>query len=378
MKARLCLILALFCSFTVCAKNEADLSETDRLSAINYFLAHGKVDDLRRYSDHHADPRWQAMLNYTLASTLLDGNTQLQTAKKLMLESLAIKPALTRITKQDAYIKLGILEEKLHEVDQAKNSYQQAMKQGSAIACNYLGVSFEKQKDYVRARSIYESCIPEHVTPLLLMNLGTLYYNGFGVEQDRKKGADFWQKSFNSFPYDPDVNYNLGIYYQQITHNYLQARYHFSLAARLGDKAAKEKLKDTDIVNEDASRLFASEFLNRDEESFNRLLNDRVFYLSNQTRIDGEVDNDGVIIGHCEGKVGLCVTGRLTEKNLKKVIDEALSYYFVDASSLSEIIYYRLEISRDNKVTLTNPSAQVILMNALEKNYSIMVLPVSK
>ena len=163
-----------------------------------------------------------------------------------------------------------------------------------------------------------------------------------------------------------------------ITHNYLQARYHFSLAARLGDKAAKEKLKDTDIVNEDASRLFASEFLNRDEESFNRLLNDRVFYLSNQTRIDGEVDNDGVIIGHCEGKVGLCVTGRLTEKNLKKVIDEALSYYFVDASSLSEIIYYRLEISRDNKVTLTNPSAQVILMNALEKNYSIMVLPVSE
>lgn len=337
MKARLCLILALLFSFTVCAKNEADLSEVDRLSAINYFLAHGKADDLRRYGDHHADPRWRAMLNYTLVSTLIDGNTQLQTAKKLMLESLAIKPALTRITKQDAYIKLGIVEEKLHEVDQAKKSYQQAMKQGSAIACNYLGVLFEQQKDYVKARNIYESCIPEHVTPLLLMNLGSIYYNGFGVEQDRKKGADFWQKSFNSFPYDPDVNYNLGIYHQQITHNYLQARYHFSLAAQLGDKAAKEKLKDSDIVNEDASELFASEFLNRNQESFNRLLDDRIFYLSSQSRIDGEADDDGVIIGHCEGKVGLCVTGRITEKNLKKVINEALMIYFIDADKYSFI-----------------------------------------
>ena len=378
MKARLCLILAFFCSFTVCAKNEADLSETDRLSAINYFLEHGKVDDLRRYGDHLADPRWKAMLTYTLASTLLDGNTQLQTAKKLMLESLAIKPALTRITKQDAYIKLGIVEEKLHEVDQAQNSYQQAMSQGSAIACNYLGVSFEQQKDYVKARDIYESCIPDHVTPLLLMNLGSLYYNGFGVEQDRKKGADFWQQSFNSFPYDPDVNYNLGIYYQQITHNYLQARYHFSLAAQLGDKASKQKLKNSDIAYEDSSELFASEFLKIDKESFNRLLDDRIFYLSSQTRVDGEADDDGVIIGHCEGKIGLCVTGRLTEKNIKKVLDEALSYYFVDASSLSEIIYYKLKMPRDNKETLTNPSAQVILMNALDKNHSIMILPVSK
>lgn len=374
MKELFCFIFAIFCCFTVRAKVETNVSEAEQLSAINYFLAHGKVDDLRRYGDHHTDPRWQAMLSYILASTLLDGNSQLQTAKKLMLQSLAIKPALTRITKQDAYIRLGILEEKLHELDQAKFSYQQAMEHGSAIACNYLGVLFEHQQNYVQARGIYESCIPEHVTPLLLMNLGTLYYNGLGVEQDHTKGVYFWQKSFANFPYDPDVNYNLGIYYQQISHNFHQARYHFALAAQLSDKAAKEKLKSSDIVNENTSELFSSELLTKDDESFNRLLNDRIFYLSGQTRIDGEADSDGVIIGHCEGKVGLCVTGGLTNKNINKYIDLALRIYFVDERLLMNGNQINEFIKMKNTIKIFN--AKVHLSFSELGFYSFMIEPV--
>lgn len=109
----------LYC-FTVYASTDTQLSRFEYRAAVDYFLQHGKTDDLHRYEEHHADPRWQAMLNLTLASTLLDGDSQLQIAKKLLLQSLATKPSLTTVSQQDAYIKLGMLEEKFN--NQTRNS----------------------------------------------------------------------------------------------------------------------------------------------------------------------------------------------------------------------------------------------------------------
>ncbi len=370
------LLFALLYCFTVYASTDTQLARFEYRAAVDYFLQHGKTDDLHRYEEHHADPRWQAMLNLTLASTLLDGGSQLQIAKKLLLQSLATKPSLTTVSQQDAYIKLGILEEKFNNQTQAKFYYQQAMAHGSAIACNYLGVLFEQQNNYAQAKNTYQSCIPDRVSPLLLMNLGTLYYNGLGVEQDRKKGADFWKQSFVGFPYDPDVNYNLGIYNQQIINNPLQARYHYALAAQLGDSAAKEKLQHGSIANEDASSLFSAEFLKKDRESFNRLLSDRIFYLSGQTRIDGEMNSEHVTIGHCQDIIGLCITGNLTDKNIMKYIKIAFDFYYVD--DINRLFMVNLNSPSMKKVKKIKwPNSLLKIVVASDGFYSISISPLN-
>lgn len=367
------LFFALLYCFTVYASADIQLSRLEYRAAVDYFLQHGKTDDLHRYEEHHADPRWQAMLNLTLASTLLDGGSQLQIAKKLLLQSLITKPSLTTVSQQDAYIKLGMLEEKFNNQTQAKLYYQQAMTHGSAIACNYLGVLFEQQSNYEQARNTYQACIPDRVSPLLLMNLGTLYYNGLGVEQDRKKGAYFWKQSFVSFPYDPDVNYNLGIYNQQIISNPLQARYHYALSAQLGDSAAKEKLQLGSVANEDASALFSAEFLKKDQASFNRLLSDRIFYLSGQIRVDGEMDTDGVTIGHCTYITGFCATGNINRENLGKYIKLILRFYYVDFNSWLDPGFIGM-VMKNKSIKMPHSLLKIAVSNL--GLYSISITPI--
>jgi len=54
-------------------------------------------------------------------------------------------------------------------------------------------------------------------------------YNGSGqVAKNRALGAQYWQKSYNLFPFDVHINYNLGTYHLNQTQNYQQARYYFA------------------------------------------------------------------------------------------------------------------------------------------------------
>lgn len=223
-------------------------------------------------------------------------------------------------------------------------------------------------------RQIYEACLPDRATPLLLLNLGTLYYNGQGVAQDRQQGAAYWQRSFAAFPYDADINYNLGIYQQQIQHDEPQARYHLAFAAQLGDQEAARKLQSEPLLDKDASGQFAAELQQLDRGQFNLLLDDRIFYLSRQTRIIGETDAAGVTLDHCPDAAGLCVGGTLTAENMAKYLRLAFAIYYVDdVSSLQKIDL--AELLSHETIAVSLPSSLLKISRAKNHIYSFRIIP---
>lgn len=343
-------------------------------AAVEYFQQHAQPFDRQRFADHHADPRWQAQLSLLLGTTLLNGDTQLDSARLLLQNALDTRPPLTAVSRRDASIRLGLLAEKQQQWDQAERHYRHAMAQGSDIACNYLGVLREHRQDYAGARAIYEACLPDRATPLLLLNLGTLYYNGQGVAQDRQQGGAYWQRSFAAFPYDADTNYNLGIYQQQIRHDGPQARYHLTFAAQLGDREAARKLQSGPLQDEDASELFAAELQHLDRGQFNLLLDDRIFYLSRQTRINGEADAAGVTLDHCPDAAGLCVSGTLTAENMAKYLRLAFAIYYVDDVLPLQKVDLAALLSHDT-ATVSLPGSVLIISRAKNHIYSFRITP---
>lgn len=343
-------------------------------AAVEYFQQHAQPFDRQRFADHHADPRWQAQLSLLLGTTLLNGDTQLDSARLLLQNALDTKPPLTAVSQRDASIRLGLLAEKQQRWDQAERHYRHAMAQGSDIACNYLGVLREHQQDYAGARAIYEACLPDRATPLLLLNLGTLYYNGQGVAQDRQQGAAYWQRSFAAFPYDADTNYNLGIYQQQIRHDEPQARYHLAFAAQLGDREAARKLQSGPLQDEDASGPFAAELQHLDRGQFNLLLDDRIFYLSRQTRITGETDAAGVTLDHCPDAAGLCVSGTLTTENMANYLRLAFAIYYVDDVLPLQKVDLAALLSHDT-ATVSLPGSVLTISRAKNHIYSFRITP---
>ena len=343
-------------------------------AAVDYFQQHAQPFDRQRFADHHADPRWQAQLSLLLGTTLLNGDTQLDSARLLLQNALDTKPPLTAVSQHDASIRLGLLAEKQQRWDQAEQHYRLAMAQGSDIACNYLGVLREHRQDYAGARAIYEACLPDRATPLLLLNLGTLYYNGQGVAQDRQQGAAYWQRSFTAFPYDPDTNYNLGIYQQQIREDWPQARYHLAFAAQLGDRKAARKLQSGPLQDEDASGQFAAELQHLDRGQFNLLLDNRIFYLSRQTRINGEVDETGVTLDHCPDAAGLCVSGTLTAENMAKNLRLAFAIYYVDDVLPLQKVDLAALLSHDT-ATVSLPGSVLTISRAKNHIYSFRITP---
>lgn len=343
-------------------------------AAVDYFQQHAQPFDRQRFADHHADPRWQAQLSLLLGTTLLNGDTQLDSARLLLQNALDTKPPITAVSQRDASIRLGLLAEKQQRWDQAERHYRHAMAQGSDIACNYLGVLREHQQDYAGARAIYEACLPDRATPLLLLNLGTLYYNGQGVAQDRQQGAAYWQRSFAAFPYDADTNYNLGIYQQQIRHDEPQARYHLAFAAQLGDREAARKLQSGPLQDEDASGPFAAELQHLDRGQFNLLLDDRIFYLSRQTRITGETDAAGVTLDHCPDAAGLCVSGTLTTENMANYLRLAFAIYYVDDVLPLQKVDLAALLSHDT-ATVSLPGSVLTISRAKNHIYSFRIIP---
>jgi len=193
------------------------------------------------------------------------------------------------------------------------------------------------------------------------------------VAQDRQQGAAYWQRSFAAFPYDADTNYNLGIYHQQIRHDGPQARYHLVFAAQLGDQDAARKLQSGALQDEDASGQFAAELQHLDRDHFNLLLHERIFYLTHQTRLNGEADKAGVILDHCPNAAGLCVTGPLTADNMAEYLRLAFAIYYVDDGLLLQKLRLQELLSQDT-ATLSLPGSLLKISRA-NNFYSFRITP---
>ncbi|MDO6427542.1 hypothetical protein Q4489_10980 [Thalassotalea sp. 1_MG-2023] len=147
-------------------------------------------------------------------------------------------------------------------------------------ACNNLGVMWEQQADFKKAEQTYLHCLSrskEFATALLYLNLGTIYYNGLGqVASDKKLGALYWQKSYDLFPFDADINYNLGVYHLNQTKNYAQARYHFAYCA-YKDLQCVAALSNKALIGKYANKPYLQDILTL-QEQFQRehLLSDRL------------------------------------------------------------------------------------------------------
>lgn len=78
--------------------------------------------------------------------------------------------------------------------DKAKKYYQMAAEQGYAEAQNSLGSIYQEEKNYIEAKSWYEQAFAQN-HPMATNSLGHLYDLGLGVEQDRNKGFELYQKA---------------------------------------------------------------------------------------------------------------------------------------------------------------------------------------
>lgn len=74
--------------------------------------------------------------------------------------------------------------------------YRNAVDAGSSDACDHLGFMYLRgwgvRRDFVEARKLFEKA-GEH--PQALYNLGRIYDEGLGVEIDKKRSAQYWEKS---------------------------------------------------------------------------------------------------------------------------------------------------------------------------------------
>lgn len=196
----------------------------------------------------------------------------------MLLQAVEKPDALNKFNQGYAQRMLGDIEQQRRQFGLAEQHYQQAIAVENESACVNLGAMWEAQQQYEKALKIYTGCLPGLKSPILLMNLGTLYYNGLGMARDLNRGADYWQQSFEMFAYDPDLNYNLGLYHLQNSKNFTQARYHFALAYALGDREAAGKIADPALIGLYADRTFADELRERDKDHRRELLQERLWY----------------------------------------------------------------------------------------------------
>jgi TPR repeat protein len=243
--------------------------------ALAFHTRHGEPYDIRNF-DRNSTARKALLLSSTY--WLKGSKTQREIARRLLLQAVEQPDALNKFNQGYAQRMLGDIEQQRRQFDLAEQHYRQAIAVDNESACVNLGAMWEAQQHYEQALKIYTDCLPALRSPILLMNLGTLYYNGLGMARDLNQGADYWQQSFEMFAYDPDVNYNLGLYHLQHSKNFTQARYHFALAYALGDKEAAGKIADPELIGLYADRAFADELRETDKDHRRELLQERLRY----------------------------------------------------------------------------------------------------
>lgn len=273
LKLLLILLLSLLASFSQAATQS--ITPAEFRQALAFHTRHGEPSDIQNF-DRNTPARKALLLGSTY--WLKGGKAHREIARRLLLQAVEQPDALNKFNQGYVHGLLGDIEQQRQQFELAEQHYRLAIAAKDENACVNLGAMWEAQKQYDKALKVYTDCLPALRSPILLMNLGTMHYNGLGMEQDRYKGADYWQQSFEMFAYDPDVNYNLGLYHLQITRDFVKARYHFALANALGDWEAARKISDPALIGLFAGRTFADELQRADKEHRRDLLLDRLRY----------------------------------------------------------------------------------------------------
>jgi len=268
----LLLLLSMPASFAQAATQS--ITPAEYRQAIAFHKRHGEPSDIKLFDQF--SPSNKAVL---LGSTywLKGGKEHREIARRLLLQA-AEQPYSSKFNQGYAERMLGDIEQQREQFELAERHYRLAIAAENESACVSLGVMWEAQKQYDKAFKVYTDCLPTLRSPILLMNLGSLYYNGLGMARDFKQGAAYWQQSFDMFAYDPDVNYNLGLYHLQITRDFPKARYHFALSNALGEWEAAGKIAAPALIGLFADRTFADELRRADKDRRRELLHDRLLY----------------------------------------------------------------------------------------------------
>lgn len=115
-------------------------------------------------------------------------------------------------------------------------------KQGVAQAQNDLGFSYAMNGNYQQAKYWLELSAGQN-HPMGLNGLGTLYMNGWGVEQNYTKGKEYFELSMlqNYAPAQTNMGI-LHLYAWGVEQDYAKAKEYFELALQQNDDNAKNSL----------------------------------------------------------------------------------------------------------------------------------------
>lgn len=93
---------------------------------------------------------------------------------------------------------LAMLKEDQGKKEEAIELYLKAAKLGSPSANNNLGMLYENNHDYVKAKEMYEIAIKEHNSSYAMMSLGDLYSDGLGGEENTELAEKWYKESIQS------------------------------------------------------------------------------------------------------------------------------------------------------------------------------------
>ncbi len=150
----------------------------------------------------------------------------------------------------------AILSDYKNAIDYTKKSVEA----GDVYNNCFLGRYYDKLDMLDEAKAAFEKGIDFYECKL---DLGTFYYNGRGVKQDKIKGAKLWQESYKDDKYGADINYNMAVYHSNETKDIKKYRYHLLKASNLGDEKAKSYLLGNLWKNIDVSDIFVSEAVSK-------------------------------------------------------------------------------------------------------------------
>ncbi len=224
--------------------------------------------------------------NITQKNTNHKNEMQKTLAQRLLIQAASQADMLNKFDQGYLYNLLASTYQRENNIITAAHYFNLSIDVEYPDACNNLGVMWEQQNNFKQAKETYIRCLAlskVFATPLLYLNLGTIYYNGAGaVNKNKLLGASYWQKSYDLFPFDADTNYNLGIYHLNETKRYAKARYYFAYCA-FSDPDCSQIIASNALIGHYADKAYLKEVLALSAPyQRENLLSDRLKYAFNE------------------------------------------------------------------------------------------------
>ncbi len=348
-------IIGLFLSYlSLCTglalAEESLIAPEQYQAALQFHQQYGEKGDLERFDKK--TPAAQAVL---LGSTLALRGGDRALGARFLLDALKHPEQLNQFDIGYTNNLLGGMYQNDGELDKAATFFQHARSADYTDACSNLGVVREEQNNYILARLTYLDCLKRSPTALAYLNLGTLYFNGLGVAKDPQKGGHYWSKSFEKFAYDPDTNYNLGIYHLRHTRHFENARYHLSLALALGDADVLPKLAERSVIGIYSDSIFAAQLrLAPDTNRRRWIIQDRLRYTLEERYLD-HTDEQGMTFTLSENAKEIQLTAQgQSDDQIEQAVIRMLWLIYVDRLSPISLDLQRMvdELINNKKTSL--------------------------